>query len=51
MWYDFHMNKKEVMIGMLQEYQFFSALSVQTQYRILYETGRSKNFRAGERVV
>jgi len=36
---------------MLQEYQFFAVLSVQTQYRILYELGKSKNFLPGERVV
>ena len=34
-----------------QEYTFFNALSVQTQYRVMYEMGRAKSFVPHERIL
>jgi len=40
LWTDSHKNRKEVMHRMFKEHVFFNSLCVQTQYAIVYESGR-----------
>lgn len=51
MWIDSHTNKKEVVHRMLQEHIFFNSLCKQTQYDIVYETGRISDFNKGEKIL